>query len=108
MKEEETIVMNNKYSYFKWIIYNEPIFNGLLNDDNEMFITHYIMNIGCDIDYAKQNIHKIYRRFRLDRSIILNKFVTQRRDIKKKEYRQLLNHLFCHDIQNCIIEFIVI
>ena len=106
MKEEETRILFNKYSYFKSIVFNEPFFN--MTDDNDMFITHYLMNIVCDIDYEKDNIHKLYRRFRLDRSIILNKFVIQRRDIKKKEYRRLLNPLFCPDIQNCIIEYIYI
>ena len=103
----ETRLIKNKYVFYFNLIDNQR-FNLFSNNyfqfqlDTEKFTTFmFNINYMCKLMIRKWHYYLSYRNF-----LIKKRFELGRQKIFKKELKIVLDHKFCNDVVNCILEFI--
>ena len=109
---DDTKLLNLKYRYFSHIVSDESQYLFSLREfstDIEKFdIEFYKMIRVFDlITIFKNIIHYQYKKFKISRMSLYNKFEKEKKEIQKREYIGVLKYIVCVDIQNLIIEYLI-
>ena len=99
-------IIRSKYIYFRKIIYTqrELFFNpsDILLFNHECFYNSQTYVLSYDSKMRKE-----YHNFHKERMIIVNKFEDEKKIIQYNCYEKVLRNVFCYDIKNVILEFLV-